>query len=106
MSAYNSREFHHVYPKAFLASKGIQFHESNIIANVCFLSSADNRAISDDSPATYMAKIDPAYRPTIATSSLLPVTAMDGSMPYADFIKTRAEILAGAARKLIENAEP
>jgi hypothetical protein len=51
MSAYNAREFHHVYPKAFLNSQGIKFNESNIIANVCFLSQADNRAISDTSPA-------------------------------------------------------
>lgn len=106
MSAYNSREFHHVYPKAFLATMGIQFHESNVIANVCFLSSADNRTISDDSPATYMSKIDPALRTTIAAAALLPLTAMDGSLPYADFIKARAAMLAEAARQLIGTAEP
>lgn len=102
MSAYNSREFHHVYPKAFLATQGIQFHESNIIANVCFLSSADNRTISDTAPVTYMAKIDPKLKPSIAASSLLPVAAMDGALPYADFIGARAQMLAEAAKKLID----
>lgn len=105
MSAYNSREFHHVYPKGYLASQGIQFHASNIIANVCFLSQADNRAISDAPPATYMQGIDAARRPAIAASSLLPVAAMDGSLTYADFVKQRAIILATAARKLIDTAE-
>ncbi|WP_186170274.1 DUF262 domain-containing protein [Burkholderia gladioli] len=102
MSAYNAREFHHVYPKAFLNSQGIKFNESNIIANVCFLNQADNRIISDSSPADYMPKIDAALRPSIAASSLLPVAAMDGSMSYADFIQERAKMLALAARKLIK----
>lgn len=104
MSAYNAREFHHVYPKAFLNYQGIKFSESNIIANVCFLSQADNRSISDSSPADYMPKIDTALRASIAASSLLPVAAMDGSMNYADFIKMRAELLVEAARKLIKTA--
>jgi hypothetical protein len=104
MSAYNAREFHHVYPKAFLNSQGIKFSESNIIANVCFLNQADNRAISDSSPADYMPNIDPALRASIAASSLLPVAAMDGSMNYADFIKMRAELMVNAARKLINTA--
>lgn len=103
MSAYNSREFHHVYPKAYLATQGIQFHESNVIANVCFLSSVDNRAISDDAPSTYMPKIDASQKPAIAAASLLPIDAMDGSKLYADFIKVRAEMLAEAASKLVTN---
>jgi len=105
MSAYNSREFHHVYPKGYLATQGIAFHESNIIANVCFLSQADNRAISDSSPTTYMAKIDSSLKSSIAASSLLPLDAMDGSKTYADFIVARAEMLAAAAMKLIDTAE-
>lgn len=104
MSAYNAREFHHVYPKAFLNSQGIKFNESNIIANVCFLNQADNRAISDSSPADYMPKIDAALRSSIAASSLLPVAAMDGSMNYANFIQIRAKLFAEAARKLIKTA--
>lgn len=104
MSAYNSREFHHVYPKAYLATLGIQFHESNIIANVCFLSSVDNRTISDAAPADYMVKMDSKLKPTIAASSLLPLDAMDGSKPYSDFVAKRAEMLAAAASKLIQTA--
>ena len=104
MSAYNSREFHHVYPKGYLATQGIQFHESNVIANVCFLSQADNRAIGDTPPATYMQGIEAGRRASIAAASLLPVAALDGSLTYADFIAQRAAILSEAARKLIETA--
>ncbi len=102
MSAYNAREFHHVYPKAFLAKLDIGFHESNIIANVCFLSQADNRSISDRAPADYMTEIDPALKPSIAVASLLPVQSLDGSQPYNEFIMERSKLLADAANKLIE----
>jgi hypothetical protein len=102
MSAYNSREFHHVYPKGYLATQGIQFHESNVIANVCFLSQADNRAISDTPPAAYMKNIEEGRRASVAAASLLPVAAMDGSLTYADFVDQRAVILSEAARRLIE----
>lgn len=104
MSAYNSREFHHVYPKGWLAKQGIGFHESNIIANVCFLSQADNRTISDRAPAVYMLSIDAALKPSIATAALLPLGALDGSWPYNDFIADRSILLANTANKLIETS--
>ena len=104
MSAYNSREFHHVYPKAWLATQGIGFHESNIIANVCFLSQADNRVISDRAPALYMADIDPALKESIAAAALLPLASLDGSQPYNDFISQRSKRLAEVSNRLIERA--
>ena len=105
MSAYNSREFHHIYPKAYLGTKGIQFHESNIIANVCFLSSADNRTISDKALQDYMATIDAKLKPGIAAAALIPPDSMDGSKLYPDFVAARARLLADGAMRLIETGE-
>lgn len=102
MSAYNAREFHHVYPKAFLATQGIPFHQSNIIANVCLLTSADNRKISDENPATYMSKIPTAHLHPIADGALIPRDMLDGSKTYADFINARAKLLAAKAETLIK----
>lgn len=101
MSAYNAREFHHIYPKAFLATQGIPFHQSNIIANVCLLTSADNRSISDENPANYMMRIPTAQRDGIADGALIPRTMLDGSKTYADFAKERAKRLSDAAHSLI-----
>lgn len=103
MAAYNAREFHHIYPKAFLATQGIPFHESNVIANVCFLTSADNRSISDSDPREYMAKIPESLKPSIAMSSLIPLDAMNGSRPYADFVNQRAAAFAAIAMRLIRS---
>ena len=102
MAAYNSREFHHIYPKAYLAAQGIPFHESNVIANVCFLTSADNRQISDANPVDYTAKIPTQLKPAIAAAALIQIGALDGSRPYVDFIRQRASDMADAARKLIK----
>lgn len=104
MSAYNSREFHHIYPKAYLATQGVQFHESNVIANVCFLNQSDNRAISDSPPTVYMAKMLAEFKAEIAAASLLPLDALDGTKLYADFVQARAELMATAANKLIDSA--
>jgi hypothetical protein len=101
MSAYNAREFHHIYPKAFLATQGILFHQSNIIANVCLLTSADNRSISDENPATYMMRIPSAHRNAIADGALVPRDMLDGSKTYADFIEARAKLLAQKAHSLV-----
>jgi hypothetical protein len=101
MSAYNAREFHHVYPKAFLSTQGIPFHQSNIIANVCLLTSADNRKISDKNPANYMTEIPPEHLQAIADGALIPPDMLDGSKTYADFVDARAKLLATRAESLI-----
>ena len=47
LSAYNARQFHHIYPKGYLNGKGISFHEANVIANICFLSASENGSSPD-----------------------------------------------------------
>lgn len=103
MSAYNAREFHHIYPKAYLATQSIPFNQSNVIANICLLQSADNRAISDKSPADYMTSIPAVQLDAIAEGAIIPKKFLDGSKPYADFISERAALLASKAQTLISS---
>ena len=53
LSAYNARQFHHIYPKGYLGNQGISFHEANVIANICMLTASDNNEISDKAPRDY-----------------------------------------------------
>jgi hypothetical protein len=46
-------EFHHVYPKAFLARSGVARSQQDLIANIAPLSGATNGWISDQAPAEY-----------------------------------------------------
>lgn len=101
LSAYNSREFHHIYPKAFLASQGIQFHESNVIANICLLTSSDNKEISDEDPTVYFPKMPAGVRDDAFAKALIPSVCRNGNRPYGEFVNARAEELAKAAETLI-----
>lgn len=101
MSAYNAREFHHIYPKAFLSSQSIPFHQSNVIANICLLQSADNRAISDQNPVIYMVKIPAAHKDAIADGAIIPRDMLDGSKSFAEFIDARAILMAATAQNLM-----
>jgi hypothetical protein len=103
MSAYNAREFHHIYPKGFLATQGIPFHQSNVIANVCLLTSADNRKISDENPATYMPRIPSEQLKVIADGALIPRDMLDGAKTFADFINARAQVMAETAESLVRS---
>jgi len=101
LGAYNAREFHHIYPKAFLASQGIPFHESNVVANVCMLTSSDNNAISDSDPRAYFGEISPKIKDDVFAAALVPPEFRDGTKPYADFVTVRAALLASKAEELI-----
>lgn len=103
LASYNSREFHHIYPKSYLLGQGIGFHESNIIANICLLNSSDNRTISDKAPDVYFAEISDAIKSGVFSAALIPEGFHQGDKPYADFINARAELLTLAARNLIKN---
>jgi hypothetical protein len=101
LASYNSREFHHIYPKSYLNSLGIPFHESNVIANICLLNAVDNRQISDANPLEYFQRIDDKIKASVFTASLIPIDFHDGSKLYVDFINARASNLASVASQLI-----
>ncbi|EAS1760426.1 DUF262 domain-containing protein [Salmonella enterica] len=102
LSAYNARQFHHIYPKAYLASIGVAFHEANIISNICFLSASENNSISDKSPADYFKDIPNEHKDEILNVAVIPNEARDGLLPFNDFIKLRTEKLLEKAQQLIE----
>lgn len=102
LSAYNARQFHHIYPKGFLASKGISFHQANVISNICFLSASENNKISDTDPAQYFKDIPSQHKDKIFDAALIPEKGRDGKLGFQEFIDLRAELLKEKAQKLIE----
>lgn len=103
LAAYNAREFHHIYPKAFLAAQSIPFHEANVIANVCMLTAQDNKTISDRDPALYFPEIPASIRNVVFDAALIQGEFRSGAKPYATFVEARASALAEEARTLIVN---
>lgn len=101
LSAYNARQFHHIYPKAFLNKQGIGFHESNIIANIAFLTAQDNNQISDSEPSLYFNNIHDVDRDKIFDSALISSGLRDGKAHYKDFINQREQDLINYAQLLM-----
>ena len=74
LAQYNRKEYHHVFPQAFLKSKGIAPKDISCVLNFCFLSSDSNKAISKKSPSDYFFNLVPDNDfNNILTSNLLPI---------------------------------
>jgi hypothetical protein len=101
LSAYNARQFHHIYPKSFLAEKSITFHEANVIANICMLTASDNNKIADKDPAEYFADIPASVKDDVMARAVIPQEFCNGDRSYSDFLSGRAKALATLADRLI-----
>ncbi len=86
-----------------MGGQGIPFHEANVIANICMLTASDNNTISDRAPQDYFPEIPTGIRSDVFDRALVPSADRGGTRVYADFIKARAEALAGKASELIQN---
>lgn len=57
LSQINRHEFHHLFPQAYLKSFRVKSSELNQHANICLLSSYNNKYISDTKPSIYFNEI-------------------------------------------------
>jgi hypothetical protein len=105
LAAYNARQFHHIYPKGYLAGQGIQFHESNVIANMCMLSAHDNNEISDEDPSVYFQRIPQEIRSDVFERALIGPDFHEGKRTFVDFVAARAKLLAEVASRLISDGQ-
>ncbi len=95
----SKHEYHHIFPKKYLENMGVSQSEINILANICFLTRADNNSIKDASPAIYAARIDSARKAEYLTSALIPPDF--GSLNYEEFIQKRMDMLEQKAKELM-----
>lgn len=98
----NRNEFHHIFPKAFLVSRGED--SFNWIANFCFLSSADNQKIKDKDPNEYYKLIKPENRPDVFRRSFLPENWH--SQQYRTFVAARLTLLYQEMARLSGAPQP
>lgn len=100
LQAYNRHEFHHMYPQALLRDDGIPNSEINCLANICFLSRADNNKIRRRRPSEYRALMpaDPTLSKILKSAVTTEVLFNDD---FEAFRVERAEMLAALAKELI-----
>lgn len=103
LSTYNRKEFHHVFPRAFLKEKlELDNNQINVVSNFCFLPANSNKLITDDPPSTYFFdKIPQVEFNEILISNLLPTNKEIYRENNFDlFIRERAKLINNEVVKL------
>jgi hypothetical protein len=95
---YNRSEFHHLFPRAFLAAQNIDAKEHGPLANFAFLSKADNTTLGGAAPSIYRAQM-PANSDAILQAALCPASLFGDD--FSAFLNERAHILEAFANELI-----
>ena len=93
ISDYNRKEYHHIFPRAFLKKSNYKEEEINSICNFTFLPSASNKRISSKDPSDYIMNVVPTpNRNEILESNLMPLRAdIYSGNDYREFLKRRSE---------------
>ncbi|MEC1593484.1 DUF262 domain-containing protein [Bacillus spizizenii] len=95
LSVYNRKEYHHIFPKAFLKNNlKLDNDKINLIGNFCFLTASSNKIISDRSPDDYFRNIIPQEKfNDILNSNLIPNDkAIYESNDYEKFLEERSKL--------------
>ncbi len=98
LQTYNRSEFHHLFPRAYLAQCGRQFDDINRLANFAIINSVDNKALGGKAPSEYRTKMPAPEVSLILEAAVCPdVLFNDG---YEEFLQVRSEMLAAVAEEL------
>ncbi|SFP35817.1 hypothetical protein SAMN04488047_105192 [Tranquillimonas alkanivorans] len=97
LSTYNNKQYHHIYPQAWLKAEKITNIDS--LSNICMLSASQNNKVSDTPPHEYL----PAAINELASeaegvfaSNLMPSPEVTdySTLTYDDFLAARSEEIA------------
>jgi hypothetical protein len=102
----NDKEYHHLFPQAYLARAGSEPVRANAVANIVLLSSHSNITIRDASPSDYFGSLVTQVGRKVVlerlASNLVPESALDAALSndYKAFLAERADHLHGRALSL------
>src|SRR5439155_24614156 len=110
LSKFNKKEFHHIYPRAFL-KRSNTVQEENCLVNICMLAASENKAISDADPRSYLPTCIAKLREQatkVFESNLMPNPNIFDycSATYEEFLDARVELIANVALDLCEGIVP
>ncbi|MBD2440852.1 hypothetical protein [Nostoc sp. FACHB-110] len=100
LSQGNRKEFHHIFPKAYLESLGNSDEKINCLANYSLLARTDNNKIKDKSPSQYRSEMpaDNTILEKILSTHFCPTNMFADD--YDSFLVSRAELLLIKAKEL------
>ncbi len=94
LSKYNRKQYHHIFPNAFLKKQGFPHGKIFSLINFCFLPADSNKKISKKSPSDYFFKLIPQNEfNTILEGNLIPLNReLYKKNNFNDFLLKRAEL--------------
>lgn len=106
LSVYNKKQFHHIYPRAYLKRTGTETND-NLVINICMIAAAGNNAISDSDPAVYLPRCAVTLggvADAVFKSNLIPLPSVFNyaTASYEDFLMARSKVVADAIEKLCD----
>jgi hypothetical protein len=106
----NRVEFHHLFPRAFLAGRGVERGRQNCLANICMTNLVGNRRFTDQAPSAYLTAAQSKWgdqADIICSSNFIGELAWLYAMEndFESFCMARAYDLAACAAELTA-AEP
>jgi hypothetical protein len=104
LSSFNKKQFHHIYPKAYLKRTG-SGEQHNSLANICIIAASENNRISDSDPNNYLPELAAnlgSAADSVFESNYMPApTQLDYStLEYSAFLKERSALLQNAIAQL------
>jgi hypothetical protein len=102
LSEYNRKEFHHVFPKAYLKEQRVPDNRINSTLNFCFLPSDSNKKISRKEPSDYFfSLVEQANFNTVLDSNLLPVNQLIYKQnDFVTFLDKRGDLIISILDKI------
>ncbi len=102
LSKYNRKQYHHIFPSAFLKKQGFPHSKIFSLVNFCFLPADSNKKISKKSPSDYFFNIIPQDEfNNILGSNLIPLKKeLYQTDNYNDFLLKRAELIINEIDKV------
>jgi len=95
LSKYNRKQYHHIFPNAFLKGQGLTHDLIFTLANFCFLPADSNKKISRKSPSDYFVTLVPQEGfNEILSSNLMPLERdIYASNNYQMFLDQRVDLI-------------
>lgn len=103
LSGFNRKEYHHIFPQAFLKKRGVSTDKINALCNFCFLPAGSNKKISQRQPSDYIFNLVPeGNRKQILESNIMPLRMeVYTEDNYAEFISLRADLVGQFVDSLV-----
>ncbi|HLC40837.1 MAG TPA: DUF262 domain-containing protein, partial [Methylomirabilota bacterium] len=95
---FNKTEFHHLMPRLYLRTVGATRYNPNALANIAFLTRAENRHLGGVAPSQYRARLA-ANEVEVLDAAVCPASLFNDD--YDAFIDDRSALLAERARRFI-----